>query len=108
MRCDVDYLTISGSVRSVDSPLPLVGWDDILLRASHIVLEQMEVFINGGVRPGSNILKAICLGATAVCLGRPTFMQLATVQSVSVIHDSTCLPYGLHMQLPAHCLDSSS
>lgn len=35
------------------------------------VLEQMEVFIDGGVRRGSDILKAICLGASAVCLGRP-------------------------------------
>ncbi|KAK5073602.1 hypothetical protein LTR64_007260 [Lithohypha guttulata] len=35
------------------------------------VLEQLEVFIDGGVRRGSDILKAICLGASAVCLGRP-------------------------------------
>lgn len=35
------------------------------------VLSQMEVFIDGGVRRGSDILKAICLGATGVCLGRP-------------------------------------
>lgn len=35
------------------------------------VLEQLEVFIDGGVRRGSDVLKAICLGASAVCLGRP-------------------------------------
>ena len=35
------------------------------------VLEQMEVFIDGGIRRGTDILKAICLGATGVCLGRP-------------------------------------
>lgn len=35
------------------------------------VLSQMEVFIDGGVRRGSDILKAICLGASGVCLGRP-------------------------------------
>lgn len=35
------------------------------------VLEQMEVFLDGGIRRGSDILKAICLGASAVCLGRP-------------------------------------
>lgn len=35
------------------------------------VLEQMEVFIDGGVRRGTDVLKAICLGASAVCLGRP-------------------------------------
>ena len=35
------------------------------------VLEQMEVIIDGGIRRGSDILKAICLGASGVCLGRP-------------------------------------
>ena len=35
------------------------------------VLEQMEVWIDGGVRRGTDVLKAICLGASAVCLGRP-------------------------------------
>jgi L-lactate dehydrogenase (cytochrome) len=35
------------------------------------VLEEMEVFIDGGIRRGTDILKAICLGASGVCLGRP-------------------------------------
>jgi L-lactate dehydrogenase (cytochrome) len=35
------------------------------------VLEQMEVFIDGGIRRGTDVLKAICLGASGVCLGRP-------------------------------------
>ncbi|RKK21581.1 hypothetical protein BFJ66_g17517 [Fusarium oxysporum f. sp. cepae] len=37
------------------------------------VLEKMEVFLDGGVRRGSDVLKAICLGAKGVCLGRPFF-----------------------------------
>jgi L-lactate dehydrogenase (cytochrome) len=35
------------------------------------VLEQMEVFVDGGIRRGTDVLKAFCLGASAVCLGRP-------------------------------------
>lgn len=35
------------------------------------VLEKLEVFIDGGIRRGSDILKAYCLGASGVCLGRP-------------------------------------
>ncbi|KAF8167968.1 FMN-dependent dehydrogenase-domain-containing protein [Crassisporium funariophilum] len=35
------------------------------------VFEKMEVYIDGGVRRGTDVLKAICLGATAVGLGRP-------------------------------------
>ncbi|CAE6512738.1 unnamed protein product [Rhizoctonia solani] len=32
---------------------------------------RMEVFIDGGVRRGTDVLKALCLGAKAVGLGRP-------------------------------------
>jgi hypothetical protein len=35
------------------------------------VLERMEVWIDGGVRRGTDVLKAICLGASGVLLGRP-------------------------------------
>ncbi|KXT10661.1 hypothetical protein AC579_6340 [Pseudocercospora musae] len=35
------------------------------------VFERMEVFIDGGVRRGSDILKAICVGARGVGVGRP-------------------------------------
>ena len=31
----------------------------------------MEVFVDGGIRRGSDVLKCLCLGATAVGLGRP-------------------------------------
>lgn len=41
------------------------------------VLEQMEVFIDGGIRRGTDILKAICLGASGVCVGRPFMYALA-------------------------------
>lgn len=40
------------------------------------VLEKMDVFIDGGIRRGTDILKAICLGAKGVCLGRPCFYAL--------------------------------
>ncbi|KAF2721199.1 hypothetical protein K431DRAFT_224698 [Polychaeton citri CBS 116435] len=35
------------------------------------VFEKMEVLIDGGVRRGSDILKAVCIGATGVGVGRP-------------------------------------
>lgn len=35
------------------------------------VFEYMEVFVDGGIRRGSDILKAVCLGARAVGVGRP-------------------------------------
>ncbi|CAE7055829.1 unnamed protein product [Rhizoctonia solani] len=39
---------------------------------------RMEVFIDGGVRRGTDVLKALCLGAKAVGLGRPFLYANAT------------------------------
>ena len=35
------------------------------------IFSQLEVFVDGGVRRGADILKCMCLGATAVGMGRP-------------------------------------
>ncbi|TIC03141.1 hypothetical protein E3Q16_03226 [Wallemia mellicola] len=35
------------------------------------VFEKLEVYVDGGVRRGTDVLKALCLGAKAVGLGRP-------------------------------------
>ncbi len=37
----------------------------------------MEIYIDGGIRRGTDVLKAIALGATAVGLGRPLLYSLA-------------------------------
>ncbi|KAI1078296.1 L-lactate dehydrogenase [Whalleya microplaca] len=41
------------------------------------VLDKLEVFVDGGLRDGADVLKAICLGATAVGVGRPFLYALA-------------------------------
>ncbi|CAI7580213.1 unnamed protein product [Penicillium manginii] len=40
-------------------------------------LDNLEVFIDGGLRDGADVLKALCLGATAVGVGRPYFYAMA-------------------------------
>ena len=37
----------------------------------------MEVFIDGGIRRGTDVLKAICLRVSAVCLVRPFFYTVS-------------------------------
>ncbi|OQV01262.1 Cytochrome b5-like Heme/Steroid binding domain-containing protein [Cladophialophora immunda] len=49
------------------------------------VFDHMEVFIDGGFRRGSDILKALCLGATGVGLGRP-FMYAINYGKKGVVH----------------------
>ncbi|KAH6648253.1 mitochondrial cytochrome-like protein b2 [Truncatella angustata] len=41
------------------------------------VLEHVEIFVDGGLRDGADILKALCLGAKAVGIGRPFFYALS-------------------------------
>lgn len=36
-----------------------------------------EVLLDGGIRRGSDVVKALCLGATAVCIGRPYVYGMA-------------------------------
>ncbi|KAG8525542.1 uncharacterized protein KY384_009186 [Bacidia gigantensis] len=40
------------------------------------VFEKLEVYVDGGITRGSDILKALCLGATAVGIGRPFLYSL--------------------------------
>ena len=40
-------------------------------------LSKLEVFVDGGLRDGADVLKALCLGATAVGVGRPFLYALA-------------------------------
>ena len=41
------------------------------------VLEKLEVYVDGGLRDGADVLKAICLGAKSVGVGRPFFYAMA-------------------------------
>lgn len=46
------------------------------------VFEKLEVYIDGGVRRGTDVIKALCLGARAVGLGRP-FLYAQSAYGVS-------------------------
>lgn len=44
--------------------------------APHLINSRMSVFVDGGIRRGTDILKALALGARAVGLGRPFLYSL--------------------------------
>jgi L-lactate dehydrogenase (cytochrome) len=48
------------------------------------VLKKLEVFLDGGLRDGNDVLKALCLGATAVGVGRPFLYALGAYGSKGV------------------------
>ncbi|CAM9742426.1 unnamed protein product, partial [Hapterophycus canaliculatus] len=53
----------------------------------------VPIFLDSGVRRGTDVLKALALGATAVLLGRPVFFSLAVggedgvTRMLSIIRD---------------------
>ncbi len=46
----------------------------------------MPVLVDGGIRRGTDVLKAVALGATAVMIGRPYVYGLANAGAVGVAH----------------------
>jgi len=46
----------------------------------------VEVLVDGGIRRGTDVLKALALGATATCIGRPVLWGLAADGQAGVEH----------------------
>jgi isopentenyl diphosphate isomerase/L-lactate dehydrogenase-like FMN-dependent dehydrogenase len=59
---------------------------DVLPEISQAVAGRCEVYVDGGVRRGTDVLKAMALGARAVLIGRPVLWGLAMNGSAGVQH----------------------
>ncbi|KXL47888.1 hypothetical protein M433DRAFT_63601 [Acidomyces richmondensis BFW] len=75
----VDGIVLSNhGGRSQDTAQPpLLTLLEINHYASHILGKKMEIFVDGGIRRGTDIIKALALGATAVGVGRPVLYSMA-------------------------------
>lgn len=60
--------------RQLDTALPAIR---ALPEVADAVGDRVEVYLDGGVRRGTDVLKAIALGARAVMIGRPVIWGLA-------------------------------
>ncbi len=58
----------------------------VLPRISTAVQGDLPVLVDGGIRRGTDVLKAMALGASAVLLGRPYVYGLANAGAVGVAH----------------------
>jgi isopentenyl diphosphate isomerase/L-lactate dehydrogenase-like FMN-dependent dehydrogenase len=50
---------------------------EVLSEAVAAAKGKMEIYLDGGIRRGADVVKAIALGAKAVFIGRPLFWGLA-------------------------------
>ena len=50
---------------------------EVLPEIAEVIAGQMPILIDGGIRRGTDVLKALALGADAVAIGRPVLWGLA-------------------------------
>ncbi len=60
--------------RQLDAGIPTV---EALPKVANAVGDDLEVFLDGGIRRGTDVLTALALGAQAVLVGRPVLWSLA-------------------------------
>lgn len=73
---DAIYLSNHGGRQCDDAPSSIRTLLEIRRFCPHI-LTQMEVYLDGWVRRGADIVKALCLGATGLAIGRPFMYSVA-------------------------------
>ncbi|CAN3376661.1 hypothetical protein DIURU_004449 [Diutina rugosa] len=85
----VDGIVISnhGGRQLETAPPPIQVLAELmpLLKERGITKDKFEVYIDGGVRRAGDILKAICLGASGVGIGRPFLYAMSTYGDDGVV-----------------------
>jgi 4-hydroxymandelate oxidase len=90
----VDGLVVSNhGGRAEDSGL---GTIEALPEIVQEVRGRFPVLLDGGIRRGTDIAKALCLGASAVCIGRPYLWGLGAFGQTGVERVLTLLRTELH------------
>ncbi len=68
--------------RTLDGAAPTAV---VLAEVAAVVGERMEVLVDGGIRRGADVLRALSLGARAVLVGRPLAWGLAVAGEAGVL-----------------------
>lgn len=63
--------------RALDTASPAVHTLMKIRKYCPSVFGKLEVYVDGGIRRGTDVVKALCLGARAVGIGRPALSDLA-------------------------------
>lgn len=84
--------------RQLDGARPPIDVLQEIRRERPDLLNDMEVYVDGGVRRGTDVLKALCLGAKAVGLGRPFLYAQSAYGADGVVKavQSECSCWSVH------------
>ena len=72
---------------------------ELLPKIAKVVENKIPILLDGGIRRGSDIIKAIALGASAVMIGRPIMYALATAGALGVAHTLKTLKEELEVSM---------
>ena len=91
---DVDAIALSnhGGRQLDDAPSPI----DLVGPVFNAIGSKADIYCDGGIRRGSDIVKAICLGADACMIGRPFLYGLAAAGEKGVDWVLHFLLEGMH------------
>lgn len=97
VSCGVDGLIVSNhGGRQVDGA---IGALDALPAVRAAVGAEFPVLFDSGIRTGADVLKALALGADAVCVGRPYVWGLGLAGQAGVEHVLRCMLAELELSL---------
>ena len=76
LECGIDALLVSNhGGRQLDTVAPAI---ELLPAIADVTDGRLPLLVDGGIRRGTDVVKALALGASAVAIGRPVLWGLAT------------------------------
>ncbi|MBT95906.1 MAG: alpha-hydroxy-acid oxidizing enzyme [Acidimicrobiaceae bacterium] len=93
----VDAIALSnhGGRQLDDAPSPI----NLVKPVSDVVGDDLEIYCDGGIRRGSDIVKAIAMGADACMIGRPFLYGLGTAGEEGIDWVLDFLKQGMHQTM---------
>lgn len=93
----VDGIVVSNhGGRTIDT---LPASIELLPKIAKVVDKRIPILFDGGIRRGTDIVKAIALGASAVMIGRPIMYALVTAGALGVAHTLKILKEELEVSM---------
>ena len=97
LEIGVDGIVVSNhGGRTLDTLAPSIK---VLPKISKVINGKIPILFDGGIRRGTDIIKAIALGADAVMIGRPIMYGLATAGALGVAHTLKILKEELEIAM---------